>query len=67
MNKPLDFEELWDSFSVAERHAVISNIWHRHHFTSDMRVVEWKALPQLIRDELAQVDWEFTLGRRFHA
>lgn len=41
MNKPLDFEELWDSFSVAER--------------------------QLIRDELSQVDWEFTLGRRFHA
>lgn len=66
--KNLDYEELWDSFTSGERRAVLESIWHgRQRYNHEQTYASWKELPVPIREDLADVDWEFALGRRFSA
>ena len=65
MNKSLDYEELWDSFTEEERRALLSNL-PRHITRYDKELhKQWRFLPVVLRIELSAVDWEFSLGRRF--
>ena len=62
MAKPLDYPDLWDNFTEAERRAMIlgcpdldTDLWKR----------PWDQLPVPFRKVLMQLDWEFMLGKRF--
>ena len=66
MNKSLDYEELWDSFTEEERRALLSNLpTHIERYEKQLHK-QWKFLDVTLRIELTAVDWEFSLGRRFN-
>lgn len=67
MSKPYDYEELWDSFTNTEREAVLGSIWPGIRVTDAMHRSRWSVLPIEVKKGLADIDWEFALGRRFHA
>jgi hypothetical protein len=65
MKKPLDYEELWDSFTEEERRALLSNLPpHITRYDAQLHK-QWRFLDVTLRIELSAVDWEFSLGRRF--
>lgn len=65
MNKPYDYEELWDSFTVTERKSILTSTWTGCHAdTSGLLRISWNSIPKRMHEELLSVDWEFALGRR---
>ena len=65
MKKPLDHEELWNSFTQSERKTILSNLPAHISRYDNQKHLQWRFLDVALRIELAAVDWEFALGRRF--
>ena len=65
MKKPLDYEELWDSFTEEERRTLLSNLPSYIDRYDAQLHKQWRFLDVALRIELSAVDWEFFLGRRF--
>jgi hypothetical protein len=64
--KPLDYEELWDSFRTAERIALLNML-----LASDIQGDQppysspWAKLEKVTKAALLRLDWEFCLGKKF--
>jgi len=65
--KKLDHEELWDSFTRGERHALFVQISYKKSYdlTPEIPSRKWRDLPTTLKFELQALDWEFSLGKRF--
>jgi hypothetical protein len=67
--KPLDFEDLWDSFTEAERLALLRNLYGGSggpdHVATwrGCQKKNWSRIPDSIKTQLLALDWEFNLGR----
>lgn len=65
MKKPLDHEELWDSFTHGERTALLRNLPSYLKRYDGAENKQWRFLDVALRIELSALDWEFNLGKRF--
>lgn len=70
--KYYDYEELWDSFRVTERLALLRNLnrelWERALHPMDPNATcnkKWAALGTPLQNALLALDWEFNLGHKF--
>lgn len=62
MPKPLDYPDLWDSFTEGERRAMVLGV---PGADTDLWKRPWDKLPVWFRQALLKLDWEFMLGKRF--